>query len=79
MKNIIDNSLLNSIGVVFEKSKNLFSNTNELSLVQNELQIVSDFFEVDEKTAVLFSIIAYEQLSAFADPTIKISQNEFSL
>ena len=62
MKNIIDNSLLNSIGVVFEKSKNLFRNTNELSLVKSELQIVSDFFEVDEKTAVLFSIIAYEQL-----------------
>lgn len=63
MKNIIDNSLLNSIGVVFEKSKNLFSNTNELSLVQNELQIVSDFFEVDEKTAALFSVIVCDQLS----------------
>lgn len=63
MKNIIDNSLLNSIGVVFEKSKNLFINTNELSLVQNELQIVSDFFEVDEKTAALFSVIVCDQLS----------------
>lgn len=63
MKNFIDNSLLNSIGVVFEKSKNLFSNTNELSLVQNELQIVSDFFEVDEKTAALFSVIVCDQLS----------------
>lgn len=63
MKNIIDNSLLNSIGVVFEKSKKLFSNSNELTLIQKDLQIVSEFFEVDEKTAALFSVIVCDQLS----------------
>lgn len=63
MRNINDNSLLNSIGVIFEKSKNLFNNLNELNLIQNELQIVSGFFEVDEKTAALFSVIVCDQLS----------------
>jgi L-ribulokinase len=54
------------------------------NVIEASQKIGSDFDgeyfpQTDKVEAYHKLLLAYEQLSAFADPTIKISQNEFSL
>lgn len=76
MKSQIDNTILASVGEIYEyKNKSLFSSNTLLEKLQNDLSIVGEFFTIDIKSAAVFSVIICDQLSGETDSITTIMKS----
>ncbi len=62
MQNLLDNPILNSITLLFDKKKLLFKNPSVLTELESSLTCVSDFFEVDKKTSAVIGVLICGQI-----------------
>lgn len=76
MNNQLDNIILTSVGEIYEhKHKSLFSSDIFLGKLQKDLSLVANFFNVDIKSAAVFSIIICDQLSGETDSITTIMKS----
>lgn len=76
MNNQLDNIILTSVGEIYEhKHKSLFCSDIFLGKLQKDLSIVANFFNVDIKSAAVFSIIICDQLSGETDSITTIMKS----
>lgn len=76
MNNQLDNIILTSVGEIYEhKHKSLFCSDIFLEKLQKDLLLVANFFNVDIKSAAVFSIIICDQLSGETDSITTIMKS----
>lgn len=76
MNNQLDNIILTSVGEIYEhKHKSLFCSDIFLGKLQKDLSLVANFFNVDIKSAAVFSIIICDQLSGETDSITTIMKS----
>ncbi|MBP6126695.1 ATP-binding protein [Flavobacterium sp.] len=76
MNNQLDNIILTSVGEIYEhKHKSLFCSDIFLEKLQKDLLLVAIFFNVDIKSAAVFSIIICDQLSGETDSITTIMKS----
>jgi len=76
MNNQIDNTILASVGEIYEyKHKSLFCSDIFLEKLQEDLLLVANFFNVEIKSAAVFSIIICDQLSGETDSITTIMKS----
>lgn len=76
MNNQLDNIILTSLGEIYEhKHKSLFCSDIFLEKLQKDLLLVANFFNVDIKSAAVFSIIICDQLSGETDSITTIMKS----
>jgi AAA+ superfamily predicted ATPase len=76
MENQNENTILSSIGEIYEtRNKSLFSASTLDPIMEEHLKIVSDFFEVDYKTAAVFSLVICDQLSGDSESITSIMKS----
>lgn len=76
METNMDNSILTSVGEIYEKrNKSIFNDKSVLSELANHLKDVAQFFNVDQKTAAVFSVIICDQLSGETDSITTIMKS----
>ena len=76
MENQVENPILTSVGEIYEKrDKSLFDTIPLESSMEEHLKTVSNFFEVDYKTAAVFSVIICDQLSGDSDSITTIMKS----
>ena len=64
MENLIDNSLLKSVGEIYDyKDKLIFQEPEILKSLEADLNYIADFFAIDTRVAAVFSVIICDQLS----------------
>lgn len=62
MQSLLDNPILTSITLLFDKKKLLFKNPQVLLELESSLACVSDFFEVDQKTSAVIGVLICGQI-----------------
>jgi hypothetical protein len=73
MEKQLENPILTSVGEIYERrTKSLFSAPTLDPVVEEHLKILSDFFEVDYKTAAVFSLVICDQLSGDSESITSI-------
>lgn len=75
MKVLSHNQLLESITKISEKKEKLMRQQDLLNDLQNDIDMVSNFFDLDPKFAPLFSVMICEQLMGEMNSVKKIMKN----
>jgi hypothetical protein len=64
MNTFLQNSLIRNLSAIYEmKDKEIFVNNEHYEKVQDDLIIIQDFFDVEEKTAAVIAVLICEQIS----------------
>lgn len=75
MQHIINNPLLECMTHIFERRDKLNKQVDELKALQTQIETVQDFFEVNDKMAIVLSVIICDQLMGETNSIKRIMKN----